>query len=971
MLEILREWFDSVKQARTFPIVVVYILLITILANRIFTLQIINGEQIAQESQRKREKQRYTKSARGIIYDCNGVKLATNELVYSVTLENTGELKTNEEMNAMIYKLVKILERNQCSLNVEFQISMNKKGNLEFTDDESAINSFKRDVYCVQTVDDLSEEQVSATAQEVFDFLRDKGSGSNHFDISDEIYEYRDILTIMKVRYALFLNRYKQYIPITIASNIDDQTRIAVEENSCELPGVEVATDTYRRYTQAKYFSHILGYTGSLGETDLENLAKRQLGEKYTKKQLNQTIKKLEKKYTDQDQIGKSGIEKQYESVLHGAKGYENLIVNGTGRVLEVTKKKEATPGRDVYLTIDSEWQKACYDMLEKEMASILLSKIHRGKGNGTKGRAADGITISEYDVYYALVNNIIDISSLNDTTASEAEKNMYDKFVSRRDGVLSKLKTYLAVNSTTSTGELSEEYQAYQSCVYNFLKTEGILLSNQIDTSDETYKKFYKYESIGLSEFMQYAIANKWVDMTKLNVGKEYFSSTELYSKILDYTLKNIKDDEDFSKKIYYYMVFDGSLTGNQLCVILFEQGVLAYNEETVERLQVGAIDAYSFLRQQISNLTITPAMLALEPCSGSIVVTDPDDGSVKVCVSYPGYNSNKFANKVDASYFYKMSRDSSSPLFDRTIKMSIAPGSTYKPLVSIAGLTSGIISPGTRFNCSGTFTEVSNKPRCWNHSGHGSIPVSKGIEYSCNCFFYRVGYLMSDNYTNDSKGLATLRRYAEMFGFDGVSGISPEETEPHISDEYSVMSTIGQGNNSYTPAQLARYVTTLTNQKVCYDLNVVSKVKSANGKKARTHRANVHSTLENSGISSTTWNTVYTGMYGVINGSQSSVDQYFKSLKEDGVAVAGKTGTAQTNSYHPNDALFVSFAPYGNPEYCTTVVIQNGYTSANAAETASNVYKYIFAKSEKEKQNILKQAGSLVSTSGSSRVD
>ena len=72
MLEILREWFDSVKQARTFPIVVVYILLITILANRIFTLQIINGEQIAQESQRKREKQRYTKSARGIIYDCNG-----------------------------------------------------------------------------------------------------------------------------------------------------------------------------------------------------------------------------------------------------------------------------------------------------------------------------------------------------------------------------------------------------------------------------------------------------------------------------------------------------------------------------------------------------------------------------------------------------------------------------------------------------------------------------------------------------------------------------------------------------------------------------------------------------------------------------------------------------------------------------------------------------------------------------------
>ena len=81
--------------------------------------------------------------------------------------------------------------------------------------------------------------------------------------------------------------------------------------------------------------------------------------------------------------------------------------------------------------------------------------------------------------------------------------------------------------------------------------------------------------------------------------------------------------------------MVSDGSISPNQLCVVLFEQGVLSYNEDTVARLNSGSLHAYDFLRDQIRKLNITPAMLALEPCSGSVIVTDPDNGDVKACVS------------------------------------------------------------------------------------------------------------------------------------------------------------------------------------------------------------------------------------------------------------------------------------------------------------------------------------------------
>lgn len=947
MLDIFKDWFDRVGKTRIFPIVLVYILLISVLVHRLFVLQIVNGESMSQESEKKSFKERHLKGTRGNIYDCNGVLLAYNELSHSVTLEDSEELQTNAEKNKMIYQLIQVLEKNDCKIDIDFEIQLNKKGELEFNVEGTALLNFKRDVYCLKSIKELSEKQVDADAKEVYEYLA--GKTSNCFNISDE-YKLEDAIKIMAVRYELFLNRFKKYLPITVASNIDKKTMIAVKENSADLPGVEVSIETYRKYNEAKYFSHVIGYTGVVNEEELAQFEK-------------DGTKKL---YTEADQIGKTGIEKEYESYLHGARGYEKFTVNQSGRVLEVTDSQKASSGNDIYLTIDSELQKVCYNLLEKKLANILLSQIHNSKSAGTKGKSSEGIKIPIYDVYFALIdNNVIDIMSLNDKNASNEEKRVYQKYINRRKEAVSKLKNILSVNSNKTADSLSEEYQTYQSYIYSYLKEEGILLASEIDESNAKFRA-YKNDKISFSEFLQYAIANSWVDLSKLDIGDEYYSSTEIYKKIMDYVFQSLKQDKNFAKKVYYYLIDQGIVTGSELCIILYEQGVLSYNEEQVAKLSSGAVSAYEFIRSQIRNLKITPAMLALEPCSGSIIITDPKTGNVKACVSYPGYNTNKYANKIDTEYYFQLYEDKSYPTLYRAVQQRTAPGSTYKPLAAIAGLTDGYISIGQRIHDGVVFEAgPGDRPKCWSSSSHGNINVSQAIEHSCNYFFYQVGFWMSNNATNHKKGLKVLEKYAKMFGFDTTSGLSDAEYDPIISTKDAVRSTIGQGNNSYTPSQISRYLTTLVNQKNCYDLNLVDKVKDTKGETVLKNKAKVHNKIN---ISQATWDAVYKGMYGVVNGSHSSIDQFFKDLN---VKVAGKTGTAQESKSKPNHALFISFAPYSSPKICTTVVIPHGYASSNAAEVASRVYKYYFAESKKEKEKVLKESFSSQGSSSGIRTD
>ena len=206
-------------------------------------------------------------------------------------------------------------------------------------------------------------------------------------------------------------------------------------------------------------------------------------------------------------------------------------------------------------------------------------------------------------------------------------------------------------------------------------------------------------------------------------------------------------------------------------------------------------------------------------------------------------------------------------------------------------------------------------------------------------------MGYRLGNGHGNvvdNEKGLERLKKYASRYGLTDTSGIELPEAEPTFSDIDIVRSAIGQGSNSYTPVQLSRYVTTVANGSTCYDLTLVDKLVNTTTRKTTKNSANIKSDLD---VSASTLSAIKTGMKNVVNNG--SITSLFQNVP---VTVAGKTGTAQVTANEPNHALFVSFAPFEDPEISVTVQIPNGFTSSNAAELASKVYKYYFDRASRK---------------------
>ncbi|MFW5672275.1 MAG: penicillin-binding transpeptidase domain-containing protein, partial [Acetivibrio ethanolgignens] len=221
-------------------------------------------------------------------------------------------------------------------------------------------------------------------------------------------------------------------------------------------------------------------------------------------------------------------------------------------------------------------------------------------------------------------------------------------------------------------------------------------------------------------------------------------------------------------------------------------------------------------------------------------------------------------------------------------------APGSTFKLVSATAALDSGVLQPVERVNSLVAFDKVDKEhpAKCWKTSGsHGHLDVTDAIGVSCNYFFYEMGYRMSlkNGVYKSEKGLKTLEKYAKMFGLGETSGIELYEYEPHISDSDSIRSAIGQGTNNFTPAQLARYITTVANEGTCYNLTIVDKVKDLDGNIILDNEAEIYNKLS---ISSRIFSLLKSGLYKVVYSPESSISYLFNKLS---FTVAGKTGTAQ----------------------------------------------------------------------------
>ena len=938
MLDIFLEKLKKVLNNRTVPLLAIFLVAFFILIQRSFKMQIASrGAENYENEETKNTQERDIASTRGNFYDRNGVKLSENVLSYSVVMSNTALVTRNEDMNAMVLQLINLLEDYGYPIELDFGIDLKEGASGEysfaFNVEGNALLRFKKNAYCKPSIAKLSEEQKEASAEDVFNFLR-YGDDENGrmFKISDD-YSMEDAYKIMVVRYNLMILN-PQWSQFTLASNIDDKTAAAVKENMADIPGIEVKQTTSRVYYDSKYFAHIIGYTGLINSSELESL-NAELGEEV---------------YKSTDVVGKTGMERSMESYLSGEKGVEQLTVASSNKILESKITKAPVAGNDVYLSVDHDLQIGLYHILERNIAAILISKINNGMSYGTKGEKASGIQIPIYEVYNALIyNNVIYIKAFKDEEASDLEKRILSYFEEKREIIFGKFRKLLAIDNTVTNQDAGEEMEEYLDYVYSTLisKDVGILVSTAIDRTDEVYLD-YTNNKISLSQFLQYAISKNWVDLSKLGKGGAYFDNDEWYSMIVDYVLEYFKDDKEFEKKIYRTLIFTKKLTGTEICLLLFEQGVLEYNEDDIRNLRNGRVSAYNFMREKLTNLEITPGQLALEPCSGSAVITDVRTGELLAMVTYPSYDNNMLANKIDYTYYSKLLEDNARPLINRPTQQRTTTGSTFKPLMSFVGFGEGRINTTTKIQDRGVFEEIDPSPKCWKYPGsHGSINVTSAIQHSCNYFYYQIGYdlsLDSKGIYNDAKGIATIQKYAAMFGLSDYSGVEVYEDMPEISNRDVVRTAIGYYHN-FAPVQIAKYITTVANSGICYDLTLLNRVMDKDGTLVYRNEPAVYNEITM--FSPAQWQAVQLGMYNVVNTTTNSLNRLYGDL---GVKVAGKTGTAQVSTTHPHNALFAAYAPYDDPEISVIIVIPNGYASANAAYIGREVMGLYFNGENKD---------------------
>ncbi|HKL80424.1 MAG TPA: penicillin-binding transpeptidase domain-containing protein, partial [Mobilitalea sp.] len=859
MLDNFLDKLKKLLKSRLFPILLIYIALFSVIIHRLFVLQIVQGPTIAAENDFKETETREIKPTRGKFYDRKGILLASNTLSYSVTMEDNAAIKSNEQRNAVVFNLINIIKANGDTLYNDFPIIQTSNGELEFTISGAALSRFKKNCYAFVIKDEkiITQEEISnASAKEVYEFLKN-GTGNNYtpmFEISND-YTVSETLDIMSIRYALFSN-FPKFLQITVASSVSDVTVANVLESSAELPGVDIQKQTRRVYHDSIYFAHILGYTGLINAQEMVDL-------------------NIEAEhYNPTDIIGKTGLEQEYEQYLSGNKGNETVTVNVGGKVIDVVDHIDPEAGNDIYLTIDSELQKSTYHILEKKIAGILLSKIQPDLNYGTKGESASKILTPIYEVYFALINNnIIDINHLTTPDAKNREKQVYDKYLKNLEDVFNQLDSLL-LNENTVTNPKAGDMENYLDYFYEVLVNQEIILEDNIPEEDEVHQSYIKGKT-PLSSFLQHAIANNYIDLSKLNTGDEYYNFDEQYQKLISNTKKILENDSSFSKMIYRNMVFSYNLSGKEICLLLFDQGVLEYNAEDIKNLESGDISSYDFMKAKITSLEITPAMLALEPFSGSVVITDVKTGDVLAMVTYPSYDNNKLANKVDSAYYNWLFTDLSDPWMNRPTSQSFAPGSTFKMVTAFAGLEEGAITPEEEIRDLGIFEFFDRPAKCHIYPGsHGSVNITDAIKVSCNYFFYVVGFRLSTDSTgkyNEELGIEKLSKYAALFGLDTKSGVEVGELQPKVSTGDAVRSAIGQGSNSYTPIQLSRYVTTLANRGTSYDLTLLDRIVDKDGKVLLNNSAAIHKDLTN--ISASTWDSVQNGMYDVVNSPRGSV--------------------------------------------------------------------------------------------------
>jgi penicillin-binding protein 2 len=350
-----------------------------------------------------------------------------------------------------------------------------------------------------------------------------------------------------------------------------------------------------------------------------------------------------------------------------------------------------------------------------------------------------------------------------------------------------------------------------------------------------------------------------------------------------------------------------------------------------------------------------------ALEGKNGAIVAMDPHTGEILAMVSRPTFDPNQFSVRLTKSYWESVINNPDKPLLNKAIQAQLAPGSTFKIIMSVAGLQENV-AQDLHVDCEGGATFYGHLYHCDRH--HGGVNINNAIPYSCDTFYYTLANRL---------GIDTIARYGASLGIgqktgvdlpDEVSGIMPSEQwkmknyhEKWFAGE-TISVGIGQGAVTATPIQMMRALSGIASGGVLRRPHVLLP-----GQIPEQLEQAVKDTYPGSGdktipLSAANWETVTDGMAAVVGPSGTAAVAHL-----DGIDFAGKTGTAdvvagrQKNSTNKStlpNAWFVGMTPRRNPDIVVAVLWQHGYWGNNSAKLASQVINAYVTKQRKLAGNI-----------------
>lgn len=351
-----------------------------------------------------------------------------------------------------------------------------------------------------------------------------------------------------------------------------------------------------------------------------------------------------------------------------------------------------------------------------------------------------------------------------------------------------------------------------------------------------------------------------------------------------------------------------------------------------------------------------------------GAAVVMNVNTGEVLATASYPTYEPQWFVGGISQENWAYLRDDTRHPQLNKAIQSTYAPGSTFKMVTAIAGLETGVITTKEKINDTGIYKKYNSEWKCWYytsyHRGHGYQNVTQALQHSCNYFFYETG---------DRMGIDNLSKYALHFGLGNKTGIelpneksgaaASKETYAKIRNGATMgpgdtlNASIGQGDNNFTPMQIAKYISSIANSGTVVNPTIIKSVLNSDGtevskdeiRKYTNEKLGIVDTDDGITISDESIEVAKEGMRMAASEAGGTAYNIFKNFN---IEVAGKTGSAEagkdSNGKDLVNAWFVCFAPFDNPEVAVVVMIENGGHGNYAAEVARDVLIQYFGMNE-----------------------